>query len=44
MQCNALISIVPHALHEVVPEVFGLLSGYHFCDYRYVQALFVRHS
>lgn len=38
---DALLSIVADTLHKVVPEVFGLLSGYHLGDNRHVQALFV---
>nr|DAH06155.1 MAG TPA: hypothetical protein [Bacteriophage sp.] len=40
-ELDALLAVVSHALHEILTQVFWLLSGYHFGDYRHVQALFV---
>ena len=37
-----MLAIVADALHEILAQVFRLLSGDHFGDNRHVQALFVR--
>ncbi len=40
-ELDALLAIVAHALHEVVPEVLWLLSGHLLRYHRHVQPFFV---